>query len=142
MKSSLSEFIEVHRDLLTDYCIKKYVTWEDEQEYLQIFEQAIKSRRRVFGKNVVSTIMFSGDSDSYRRLPKKLAIYRGYHTANKREGISWSLSKQVADSFAHHCWVKDTRDVPPSVVRGNCLLKDVLAYTNDMGEEEIRLYWR
>lgn len=137
MKINLSEFFELCWELLDAYGQLKYVSKEDEQDYLVMFEDMNKRTKRILGRGSLGTIMFTDDETSYRHLPQKLTIYRGYHEAAKREGISWSLSKTVAEDFAHISWREDAKDVPASVVTGTCLLKDVLAYTNDRGEQEI-----
>ena len=137
MNNAISKFNEFKQELLSEYCRLKYVSKEDEQDYLRMFEEVSTRTKRFLGRGSVGTIMFPTDVANYKTLPKKLKIYRGYHEAVKRKGISWSLSKRVADGFAHHCRVEGKNDVEPSVVTGTCSKRDVLAYTNEVSEQEI-----
>jgi len=134
---TLAEHNQACYDLLDEYMQLKYVSKEAEDEYLLVFQDLNNQRKAALGRTVISTIMLPTDTAAFHHLPNKLTIYRGYHEKRKRVGVSWSLSRIVAEDFAHITMIKSARDIRPSVATGTCLLKDVLAYTNDRNEQEI-----
>jgi len=135
---SLSKWLQIKANLLNDYQHLKYISKKTEDWYLKEFEYVVGQSQSMFGKRIVCTIF--GDHDdiaAFRKLPKKLRLYRGYNEKEKREGISWSLSRKVAEGFAYVSFMDGEKDIPPSVVSGTCSCKDILAYTNSRDEQEI-----
>lgn len=132
--SSLSEFHDKAQALLEEYIARKYVSAAEEREYLKAFAHVRKVLKNTFGRRVNCALMLTSDVMIFRGMPQRLRLYRGYYEPEKRNGISWSLSRKVAEGFAYSNW--NIKDAPPHVVTGTCLLSRVLAYTNDRSEQE------
>jgi hypothetical protein len=132
---SLSEFIERAQELFNEYMLRKYVSAADEREYLKGFLHINQISKQTFGSRVICTVMLRSDEPSFHTLPNRLRLYRGYYEPEKREGISWTLSRKVAEGFAFS--PRHDKNGPPRVVTGTCLLSRVLAYSNDRSEEEL-----
>lgn len=131
---SLSEFQENAKAILEEYISLKYVAAYQEQEYLESFIHINKELKSCFGSRVHCAVMLTSDVLIFRTLPDRLRLYRGYYEPEKREGISWSLSRKVAEGFAYSHWNSNNEE--PQVVTGTCLRSRVLAYTNDRSEQE------
>ena len=130
----LSDVYDAAQELLEKYIFLDYVSADAEREYLKAFNQARKVLKQNFGSRANCIVMLADDFSPFRTLPLCLRLYRGYHEPEKREGISWSLSRKVADSFAYGMDGDKTEDA--RVVTGTCLLSRVLAYTNGGFEQE------
>lgn len=64
-------------------------------------------------------------------LPEKVKIYRGLGSKSRRDGISWTLSKEKAEWFATR--FKDNGEV----LTAEANKSDILAFLNGRNEQEI-----
>lgn len=68
-------------------------------------------------------------------LPDQVVVYRGISNKSKKDtGISWTLSKKVAEKFANR-WGGNGRVISKTVSKS-----DLKAYFNDRNEQEV-IYW-
>jgi hypothetical protein len=125
------------RDLLLQYVSEEYVSALDERVYLRKFHHYVKRLRGKLGKQQFCTIHHPADLGALQTLPRKLRLYRGYYEPVKREGISWSLSRKVAEGFAYARAPWEPASGPPMVVTGWCYFGSILAYSNRRQEEEV-----
>lgn len=79
-------------------------------------------------------------------LPDSFTVYRGCGDRGAVAGLSWSLDRELAISFAHRAangWtaaragIGHVGDGPPLLVTGEVARGDVLAYLNERQEREI-----
>lgn len=68
-------------------------------------------------------------------LPDRITIYRGYSHPGRGNGMSWSLSRDVAQRFAF----RFTVDTPGRIAHREIDKGDVIAYFAARGEQEIVL---
>ena len=85
------------------------------------------------------------------RLPNIIDIYRGSSNESYNEGFSFTLDEQRAEWFAHRytgpqgqliarfrlSHFREDHEVTPLLIRGTVEKKDILAYIDDRGEDEI-----
>ena len=83
---------------------------------------------------VIPEMMTSAEIDAYNELADTFTIYRGCYLNNKW-GLSWTLSKDVAESFP----VRNRYQQPgqPLLVTAQALKKKVIAVKFGRGESEI-----
>jgi hypothetical protein len=121
--------------LFTQYTELEHVPAYLEQEYLAAFKKHIEAIKAVVGTSRPWPIVTNAESETFYALPSTLRLYRGYYEPDKRAGISWSLSRRVADGFAHGPYPPPP--MPPMVVTGKCLRSKVLVYSNSRDEQEL-----
>lgn len=131
---SMSEFDKLAKATLEEYSNYSYVSAELEKEYLGRFIHIRSEWKRIWGERMGCTLYLDSDTMMFHKLPRRLRLYRGYYESAKREGISWSLSRKVAEGFAYSLW--NYKKEAPQVVTATCLRSRVLAYTNDGSEQE------
>ena len=68
-------------------------------------------------------------------LPEHITVYRGYSHPGQNNGMSWSLSRDVAHRFAF----RFAADAPGKVARREITKDEVIAYFEGRGEQEIVL---
>lgn len=68
-------------------------------------------------------------------LPSRITVYRGYSRPGRGDGMSWSLSREVAQRFARR-FTEGTRG---KIARREVDKQEVLAYFAGRGEQEIVL---
>ena len=78
-------------------------------------------------------LMSASDFRKYKSLSNEFIVYRGIQHNAKEEGFSWTLSKEKAEWFASRF------NNHGKVVKRKVHKKDVLAYIDDLGEQEIIL---
>jgi len=146
---------------LNTYHRLQYTSKEVEDAFLAIFEQIKKGLEDYYTRNKLTIIKFPHDSKDFRQLPDMLTIYRGYREPEKRLGISWTLSRTIAEGFSFDAalpqeagqkigsingvqynatkgYTKDeAKALPSRLITGKCNILDVLAYTNSRYEQEI-----
>jgi len=156
----LQNLIEKAQAAVIDYQNLPVHTPELEEVYLGIFENLTKKLGSHYGLgNKRNVIKKDNDSTAFYKLPPKLIIYRGFREPEKRNGISWTLDRFIAERFAYKATVAyidlfitriDGRDfyakgytqddinkLAPVVLTATCALKDVLVYANNINEQEI-----
>lgn len=155
------------RALLNSYFTLHMTTKDIIAFYLAQFEAINEALKKVNGPGNLNIIKFPDDKQGLDQLPQTLTIYRGYREHDKREGISWSLSRRVAEVFAYdavvfganegletqmnvrigwlngrefygNCYSReDYKRLPSLLIVAQCDRADVLAYTNRRREQEI-----
>ena len=90
-------------------------------------------------QGVIREMMTVEDLEAYAALPDILTIYRGCYKSNKW-GLSWSLSKQVAEKFPTLLRYKQVGE-QPLLVTATIKKTDVIAVKVDRNEQEI-IAWR
>lgn len=88
--------------------------------------------RRWFRASDRSKYLSESDLEVYNNLPNEIEIYRGSQLNEPVDGFCWSLSRDVADWFAHRY---DNSN--PVVHKANIKKSDVFAYTNAVDEQEV-----
>ena len=130
-----------------------YSSQEIEEYMLGILDECKRKLR--------APIVPSDDVHQFKQLPEAFPIYRGFREPLKQLGISWSLSRYVAEGFSYGAIVQlkhvgppiiklagrsffidtytedDANKLPPGLVTGICRKSDIVAYTNANFEEEI-----
>lgn len=88
--------------------------------------------RDLFSSNVPEQgmVMTNDERAVFSSFPQTLTVYRGCGQAN-RYGLSWTLSKRVAEGFA-----RDWNSPPWYILEGNCQSTDVVAFFNRGNEQE------
>jgi hypothetical protein len=78
------------------------------------------------------------ERDQLEALPDVVTIYRGCYQNNKH-GLSWSLSKEIAEKFPllNRYW-RPTEQ--PYLVTAKVNKDDIIALKNDRGESEVITY--
>jgi hypothetical protein len=132
------ELKAIGQDLLNEYTLRKCIDATEHEFYLADF-QAI---HRTYGGGKMGTAMAivdEGDQESFRKIKEQnsITIYRGYRDCRKRLGISWSLSRKAAEAFACSDYFGLNKGFEPKLLQGTCLVKNILAYTNQRQEQEI-----
>ena len=90
-------------------------------------------------RGTVREMMTDEELEAYAALPDVVTIYRGCYKANKW-GLSWSLSRQVAEEFP--TLLRYRRDgEQPLLVTAKIMKTDVVAVKMDRGEQEV-IAWR
>lgn len=87
----------------------------------------------------LTEMMTSEELDAYNALPDVVTVYRGCYRTNKW-GLSWSLSKEVANefpSYRRYCRPGEQ----PLLVTAKALKKNIIAVKLDRDESEI-ITWR
>jgi hypothetical protein len=155
------------RALLEDYFSLQMSTKDVIDYYLEQFETINDELKKLNGPSRLNIIKFPKDKQDLDQLPETLTVYRGYREHDKRDGISWSLSRRVAEVFAYAAAILGTTDgletelnailgkidgrefhgnlyskadrdcLPSHLIVGQCDRADVLAYTNAGSEQEI-----
>ena len=77
--------------------------------------------------------MSTSDFEKYKSLSDGLIVYRGIQHNAKEDGFSWTLSKEKAKWFASRF------NNHGKVVERKVQKKDIVAYINDLNEQEIIL---
>lgn len=77
--------------------------------------------------------MSTSDFEKYKSLSDGLIVYRGIQHNAKEDGFSWTLSKEKAKWFASRF------NNHGKVIERKVQKKDIVAYINDMNEQEIIL---
>ena len=117
------------RNEFIEYKNLKFVSYDDEQEYLNVFEQVNKARKHFFGARQLGCVIIFDNKEAgafFQELYnlKKFTIYRGYNQKIKHNGISWTTDLTVPELFARrHLGDNDT---VPSILKATCAIKDVL----------------
>lgn len=124
-------------ELLEEYITIKYTTAADIADYGRLFESVHERSKRELPRGYLPIICNAKYSDVVRNLPKKLKVFRGYNQDDKRDGLSWTLSKDIAEWFALRGEWNNEPAGSCRIVEGECSIKNVYAYTNDCNEEEI-----
>ena len=96
----MQQLYEYGRSLAEEHTMIKWTTPDDILHYIKAFEQYRAKMMKEFGRDVNSVILHDDDSSDYDKLPAMLTVYRGYCEPAKRLGLSWTLSRRVADWFA------------------------------------------
>jgi hypothetical protein len=135
------EFIKHGIKVFDEYRSLKYVSFKEEQEYLRFFKRHVRQLDRLWGGQLFCGIIPDEDRVMFHNLKPRLRLYRGYRELEKRNGISWSLSRKVAEGFAHCENIfnprEDNNNLTPRVVTGWTYSGKVLAYSNDGEEQEV-----
>ena len=110
------------------------VSAPDQREWLRLFTSPRPQRQ---------FLMSASERRAFAAMPDTLTIYRGYAKGKVRSGISWTLSKERARFFADYA-IGARRQLlcghqggNPMIVASKCHKRDVLAYFNGRGEQEI-----
>jgi hypothetical protein len=77
--------------------------------------------------------------EKYERLPELVTVFRGCSRARVR-GLSWSLNRSVAATFARGH--RNIRVPDPVIARATVRKPAIFALLTDRGEDEIVLNWR
>lgn len=77
--------------------------------------------------------MSTSDFEKYKSLSDGLIVYRGIQHNAKKDGFSWTLSKEKAKWFASRF------NNHGKVIERKVQKKDIVAYINDLNEQEIIL---
>ena len=159
---TLPDWVNEGRKTFRSYQSAPLVTKEIEDAFVQIFEQ-INTELQVYypRHTLLHIVRFPEDAKDFRCLPQILTVYRGYREPEKRLGISWSLSRRIAEGFSYNARVprvtgerivtingktytaskkyssEEEAQLLPMLITGTCNLQDVLAYTNLCREQEI-----
>lgn len=159
---SITDLKRSGQQLLDGYFRAPYITEALQAEVLKRFTANKTALERHYGKpHRMAITRFNSDGTSLHLLPDELRVYRGYREPRKRLGISWSLSRLVAEGFSYDASVPDVEGervcsfggldyyaergytleekqaLGPKLITGTCSLLDVLAYTNIRSEQEI-----
>lgn len=94
--------------------------------YTQLYRQLF-SRQRPGRDN----LMTPDEQKHHRSLPRVVTVYRGCGKHNE-DGLSWSLSKDIARGFAH-----DWNNPPWSYLIGECKPSEMIAFFNRDNEQEL-----
>lgn len=136
--------LRIFDEMITYYRIQDIVT---PFEYYQMLKEAftgydtaktLSADRRYeflfcFFRNP-SLMMNSDEINHLKTLPDIIKIYRGYRNG-KRKGLSWTLSKEVAEFYAYN-WNR-REPAPGTVVSIKVPKNKIFAYLNEMKEEEV-----
>ncbi len=120
--------------LLEEYTSLNHVLLEDEMRYLRALQSIAAALKDAYG-GISYPIVHPSSMRYFQKLPNRVRIYRGYYDPAKKDGVSWSLSRKVAEGFAYNR--DNERHLPPMVVTGHCAITKVVAYTNLRKEQEI-----
>lgn len=86
----------------------------------------------------IEHMMDEEERTAYKSLPPVLTVYRGYSNDGRADGLSWTLSQEKAEWFAHRLNYRD--DEVPRVVKGQVKREHVLAVFLGRNEEEIVVF--
>lgn len=89
---------------------------------------------KMFKKCDKKHLMTEEDYKVYESLPETFPIYRGVAVGRNPKGISWTQNLKTAKWFAHRF---DREDKKGYIQAGIAKKKNVLAYFNTRGEDEI-----
>lgn len=90
--------------------------------------------KTILAKNGPLAEMMTKDEQAlYETFPEVLEVYRGCGPDN-RNGVSWSLDKEVARKFP---FLNHYKQVYPAVITGTVKKKNILAVKLDRDEKEI-----
>lgn len=90
-----------------------------------------------FGMADKQSLMQPQDYKVYCSLPDSFPVYRGVAIGRNPNGLSWTRNLDKAKWFAHRF---DNKEQQGYVRESQIFKKDVLAYFNTRGEEEIVVY--
>lgn len=82
-------------------------------------------------------LMDADDYKIYNELPEEFLLYRGVSIGRNPKGLSWTRNIETAKWFAHRF---DTDKKQGYIQMATAYKKDVLAYFNSRGEDEIVIY--
>ena len=140
-------FILMHKPYRPLYfkMISKYLSEKDYNEWLQEVWTGTENPNQdpnvsiskwisFFNKANKKLLMTEEDYNVYNSLPdnEPLIIYRGVGKGREPFGLSWTKNTNTAEWFAKR-WQNDC----PYMFRAKCYKKDVLAYFNVRGEDEL-----
>jgi hypothetical protein len=104
-------------------------------DVLQLLKLIFSSKRK--NKDCLMTLEEKQHLDS---LPDEIEIHRGMsikESKNRNYGMSWSLSKKVAEFFAYEYYQTITSGKPMTVMTIKIPKNEAIAYLNRRDEEEI-----
>ena len=78
-------------------------------------------------------LMGQENYEVYENLPDTFVVYRGLQENAREDGLSWTLSKDVAEWFASRF------ENDGEIIEKTAYKTEVIAYLNDRDEEEIIL---
>lgn len=88
---------------------------------------------RFFKKANMQYLMSEEDREFYDNLPDgPITVYRGVGQGREPYGLSWTINEDTARWFANR-W----KNPDAYMFKGQCYKKDVLAYFNSRGEDEL-----
>lgn len=108
--------------------------WVNIENPNQDVNASVSEIARWFKKADKESLMNQEDYEVYCNLPECFTVYRGVAAGRNPDGLSWTRSLHRAEWFAHRF---DKKEQQGYVREANVLRKDVLAYFNTRGEEEI-----
>lgn len=123
--------------LLGEVWIDIEVIQPDQQTWLRLFQSKRPSREN---------LMTSEEHEMLAKMPAILEIWRGCGDESGVYGLSWTLDRKRAESFADYAigirrqnlsGVQIQRDVKPIIVKAKCKKSDALAYFAAREEAEI-----
>lgn len=112
-------------------------TWTDAENIYQL-EDEWRDALTVGRMGRIEHMMDEEERKAYKSLLSVLTVYRGYSHDGRADGLSWSLSKEKAEWFAHY--LNHREDEVPRVVKGRVRSEHVLAVFLGRNEEEIVVF--
>jgi hypothetical protein len=91
------------------------------------------------GKGPVLELMTEHEIKFLNDLPEQINVYRGCYSEHNEDGISYSLSKDIAKRFPLMFYEKIQVGYVPMVRTGLVKKDDIIAYFNSRNEHEIVL---
>jgi len=109
--------------------------WTDSENIFEaeaLWRRLLREPSRIASRELMMTVE---EREYLDGLPDHITVYRGYSHPGRNNGMSWSLSRDVAHRFAF----RFTSDTPGKVVRREITKDEVIAYFEGRGEQEIVL---
>jgi len=117
---------QIDPDLVSEVWIDSENIWQHKQTWQTIWK-ALPDPHMTMDDN---------ERAVYNLMPDKISIHRGIrHKGHNRRGMSWTRDKERASWFANR-W-KGQKGLQPVVLSTEVKKKDILAYFNGRGEEEV-----
>ena len=113
-----------------------YMTSDYNKDVLQVLKQIFNTSKR----KDIHCMMTQEEQQFLNSLPDEIEIHRGMsisESKKKNYGMSWSLSKKVAEFFAYEYILRINTDEERTVVTQKIPKSEVIAYLNRRQEEEI-----
>jgi hypothetical protein len=136
-------FLKIHRQLSdADYWQCLALVWDNiEVSYPDRFCWLMLFQSNRPGRHL---LMSRSEHRTLAALPEVLTVFRGYAKSKGRNGLSWTLTESRARFFAIYAsgprrryLCRHVENRPGMVVIGRCFKRDVLAYFDGRGEQEV-----
>lgn len=108
--------------------------WVTEENPNMDINCSLKESVQFFKKANKELLMEPKDYEVYKAFPETLTVYRGVAVGRIEKGLSWTANKETAEWFAHRFDNENEKGYVQSMTVSK---KDILAYFNTRGEDEI-----